>query len=267
MKAHLTQGCPGRALVTLILLSAAGSAFAQTDEIQVYDAEIADRGVFNLMIHTNFTPIGRKTADFPGGIIPNNSVNGAAEWAYGVTDWFEQGLYLPVWTPYSENRGGSIDGFKLRELFVRPHAKDHKFFYGVNFEFSVNYKYWESRRFTSEVRPIVGVHLRKMDFIFNPIVDTNYTGGPRNLEFVPATRLAYNVNQKWAIALEEYADLGPLRDFDTLHNQFHEIWAVMDHDGKTVNIEAGVGVGVTPGADRLTFKLMISRDLNAKSKN
>src|ERR1035441_6795267 len=150
---------------------------AQTDEIQVYDAEVADRGVFNLMIHTNFTPIGRKTADYPGGIIPNHSVNGTAEWAYGVADWFEQGLYLPVWSPYSEGRGGSLNGFKIRELFVRPHAKDHLFFYGVNFEFSVNYHYWEPKRFTSEVRPIVGLHLHKVDFILNPIVDTDYTGG------------------------------------------------------------------------------------------
>ena len=57
--------------------------------------------MFNLEMHTNFTPIGRKTPDFPGGIIPNDSVNGAAEWAYGVTDWFEQGLYMPVYSPYS----------------------------------------------------------------------------------------------------------------------------------------------------------------------
>ena len=83
--------CRGRAAMAFVLLAAPAAVFAQTDEIQVYDAEIAVQGVFNLMIHTNFTPIGRKTPDFPGGIIPNHSVNGAAEWAYGVTDWFEQG--------------------------------------------------------------------------------------------------------------------------------------------------------------------------------
>ena len=54
-----------------------------------------------------------------------------------------------------------------------PH--DHTFFYGVNFEFSVNYKYWESKRITSEVRPIVGLHLHPVDIVFNPIVDTDYT--------------------------------------------------------------------------------------------
>jgi len=253
-------------VLALALLSTPIIALAQTDEIQVYDAEIADQGVFNVMLHTNFTPIGRKTGDYAGAIIPNNSVNGAVEWAYGVAPWFEQGLYAPVWSPYSENRGGTINGFKIRELFVRPNAHDHTFFYGVNFEFSVNYHYWESRTFTSEVRPIVGLHLHPVDIIFNPIVDTNYYGGFGNLEFVPATRVAYNFNETWAIAAEEYADMGPLRHFDTIHNQFHEVWAVMDRSSKTLSVEAGVGVGVTSGADKLTFKLMLSRDLNSKPK-
>jgi hypothetical protein len=256
----------GRAVLALVLLAAPMVAVAQTDEIQVYDAEIADPGIFNLMLHTNFTPIGRKTPDFPGGIVPNHSVNGALEWAYGVTDWFEQGLYLPVESAYSKGRGGSINGFKIRELFVRPHAEDHTFFYGVNFEFSVNYLYWEPRHVSSEVRPIVGLHLHPVDIIFNPIVDTLYRGGFGSLEFVPATRIAYNVNDKWAISLEEYADLGPLRNFEPINDQFHEIWATLNHEGKVLNIETGVGVGVTSGADKLTFKLMLSRDLNSKTK-
>ena len=254
------------ATLALVLLALPVVALAQTDEIQVYDAAIADQGVFNLMIHTNYTPIGRKTAAFPGGIIPDHSVNGTAEWAYGVNSWFEQGLYLPVWTPYSQGRGGSIDGFKIRELFVRPHAEDHKFIYGVNFELSFNYLYWEPRHVTSEVRPIVGVHLHPVDIIFNPIVDTDYTGGFKNLEFVPATRVAYNFNKNWAVADEEYSDFGPLRHFYPIGDQFHEVWAVLDHPGKIVNIEAGIGIGVTGGADKLTFKLMVSRDLNAKRK-
>jgi hypothetical protein len=251
--------------LVVIAIAVAGSpaaALAQTDEIQVYDAEIEDQGKMNLMVHSNFTAIGRTNPDFPGAIIPNHSVNGAVEWAYGVRDWFEQGLYFPVYTAFSDGRGGTLNGFKIRELFVKPHAHDHTFFYGVNFEFSVNYKYWESKRITSEVRPIVGLHLHSVDIVFNPIVDTNYTGGFGNLEFVPATRIAYNLNDKWAAAIEEYADCGPLRHFLPGNDQFHEVWAVMDRSSKILTIEAGVGVGVTPGADKLTFKLMLSRDLN-----
>jgi len=250
------------AAIALALAVVPKAARAQTDEIQVYDGAIAEKGKFNLMIHSNFTGIGRKTADIPGGIIPNHSFNGTAEWAYGVADWFEQGLYLPVYTIYSNGRGGSINGFKIRELFVRPHGDEHTFVYGVNFEFSVNYNYWESRTITSEIRPILGLHLHPVDIIFNPIMDTDYTGGIKNMEFVPSTRIAYNLNDKWAVAAEEYAGLGPFRQFLPGNEQFHEVWAVMDHSSKIVDIEAGVGVGVTPGADKLTFKLMLSRDLN-----
>lgn len=251
-------------LLALAALAAPALLLGQTDEIQVYDGEIVEPGVFNLMIHMNETPIGRKTPEYPGAIIANDSFQTTAEWAYGVTPWFEQGLYLPVSTIHSTNHGGTINGFKIRELFVRPHADEHKFFYGVNFEFSVNRYYWESRTITSEVRPIVGFHLKPWDFIFNPILDTDYTGGVRNLEFNPSTRVAYNLNDRWAVAAEEYSGFGPLHDFVPTSDQFHEVWAVFDHTSKIVDIEAGVGVGYTGRADRLTFKLMVSRDLNVK---
>jgi hypothetical protein len=250
-------------LLLLALLGAPLTIRAQTDEIQVYDAEIAAPGIFNLMIHTNFTPVGRKTPDFPGAIIANDSVNGAAEWAYGVTPWFEQGLYMPVYSFYSTNQGATINGFKIRELFVRPHAHEHKFFYGLNFEFSVNARYWEDRRITSEIRPIVGAHLGRWDLIYNPIVDTDYTGGLKGLQYNPAGRVAYNFNNKWALALEEYDGFGPLRGFVPHEQQFHETWAAVDRNGGFLNVETGVGVGWSGGADRLTLKLMLSRDLNS----
>ena len=239
------------------------SAFAQTDEIQVYDAEIEDQGKFNVDGPQQLHPHRAERRPIsPAGSFPITRLT--ARWN-GLTvsgRWFEQGLYFPVYTAYSDGRGGSLNGFKIRELFVRPHAHDHTFFYGVNFEFSVNYKYWESKHITSEVRPIIGLHLHPVDIIFNPIVDTDYTGGFGGLEFVPATRVAYNLNEKWAVAAEEYEDDGPLRHFLPLNEQFHEVWAVLDRSSKAVNIETGVGVGVTSGADKLTFKLMLSRDLN-----
>jgi len=253
-----------RLLFTLIVAMPAPT-FAQTDEIQVYDAEIAEKGIFNLMIHTNFTPIGRTKPGFPDAIIADHSVNGAAEWAYGVKPWFEQGLYLPVYSLNSTNHGATINGFKLRELFVRPHAHDYKFFYGLNFEFSVNALYWESKRIASELRPIVGVHLNHWDLIYNPILDTDYTGGLKGFQFNPAGRVAYNLNQKWAVAIEEYDGFGPLRDFIPVNRQFHETWAVVDRNGGPLNVETGVGVGWSGGADRLTLKLMLSRDLNSHS--
>jgi hypothetical protein len=247
--------------IALALAAAPIAAVAQTDEIQVYDAAIAERGKFNLMIHNNFTPNGLKQPAFPGAVESNHALVGVAEWAYGVTDWFEQGLYLPLYS-FSPNDGATYNGFKLRWLFVKPHADDQRFFYGVNFEFSVNRPQWDPRHYTSEVRPIIGWHLKPIDIIINPIVDTSYTGGFKSLEFVPAVRVAYNFSPKWAGAIEEYADYGPLRDFYPGREQSHQIWAVANHSGKVINIETGIGFGLTSASDRVTLKLMVSRDLN-----
>jgi hypothetical protein len=45
----------------MVFLLCAERAFAQADEIQVYDAEIAAPGVFNLMVHNNYTFDGLAT--------------------------------------------------------------------------------------------------------------------------------------------------------------------------------------------------------------
>jgi hypothetical protein len=250
--------------MAIAFVAAPVMSLAQTDEIQVYDAEIAEKGKINLMLHNNFTPNGHKTPAFPGGIVSNRAFVGVSEWAYGVTDWFEAGLYLPLYS-YSQNLGGSFNGFKLRALFVKPKAADSMFFYGVNFEFSVNQKQWDPRRFTSEVRPIAGLHLHPVDIIINPILDTSYLGGFKSLDFAPAARVAYNFSAKWAAAAEEYADYGPLRQFYAASEQSHQLYAVIDHTSKIVNIEFGVGFGLTSSSDKLTLKLMLSRDLNSNN--
>lgn len=243
----------------LALIATPEKGFAQTDEIQVYDAEIAEPGVVNLMWHQNFTPDGLKTPAFPGAIISDKSYNGVPEFALGVTPWFEQGLYIPVYS-VSKGRGSTLDSIKLRELFVRPHAGDHTFFYGMNFEFSYNASYWEARHFTSEIRPIIGLHLKPWDIIVNPILDTDWTG-LRNYEFNPEMRLAYNYSPKWTFATEHYAGYGPLHQFVAVDSQYHTQWAVVDHTSKILDVEAGIGFGLTTGSDRVTLKLMLSRDI------
>ena len=235
-------------------------ARAQTDEIQVYNAEIAAPGVFNLTLHDNYTPNGRTSAEFPGAIIPQHSLNGVSEWAYGVTDWFEAGVYLPL---YSVSGNGSLtyDGLKVRALFVVPDAANRKFFYGVNFEFSRNTAHWDQRRNTQEIRPILGWHLGALEIIVNPILDNSYTGFS-GLDFAPATRVAYNFRKSWAVGVEEYDDFGPLRGFNPASRQQHQFFGVFDFRGKPWTIEGGAGVGLTGSTDHLVFKLILSRDLN-----
>jgi hypothetical protein len=248
--------------LTLLVCLVAGAPLArgQTDEIQVYDAEIAAPGQLNLTWHNNYTPSGRTQPAYPGAIVPDHALNGVPEWGYGVTPWFEAGLYLPVYTLTSH---GDLlfDSTKLRALFVVPDAHDRTFFYGLNFELSYNEPHWEPTRFSGEMRPIVGVHLGPWDFIFNPILDTDFKGGAGNLVFAPATRAAYNVSKSLGFALEEYAEFGPLQHFLPRSQQSQTVFAVVDLGSSSNGIEFGIGRGLTPATDVWVLKLMLMRDL------
>lgn len=242
----------------------ASTAFAQSDEIQVYDGSLAPKGVFNLTLHNNFTPKGLKTPTVAGGVTADRSWNGVPEWALGVTDWFEAGLYLPLYTR-DKNLGWGLDGVKLRALFAVPNGADRTFVYGANFEFSYNATRWDSTRITSEVRPILGWHVNpRFDIIVNPIFDTAYDG-LSHLEFVPSARVAYNASKDWAVAVEMYSDFGQVKGFAPRNEQAHQLFGVIDHTTASgFDLEFGAGVGLTDAADRFTLKLIVSRDLNKK---
>jgi hypothetical protein len=246
----------------LLALACLGLAFpriarAQTDEIQVYDATIEDPGDANLTLHNNYTPSGRTAPSFPGGLTPNHTENGVFEWAIGLKPWWELALYVPL---YSFTGDGKIlyNGFKLRSLFVSPHARDRRFFYGLNFEFSVNSPHWDPSHFSGEIRPIAGVHLGPWDLIANPILDTAFNG-LHALDFAPAERVAYNVSTTWALAAEAYGDYGMVTGFAPIGRAAQTLFGVVDYYGAPLNVEFGVGHGFSGPTDHVVLKLILEK--------
>src|ERR1700730_14840041 len=131
-----------------------GQPAKAVDEIQVYNAGIAAPGQFTIQQHLNYVALGLKVPPFPGGLVSNHSINGTPEFAYGVTDWWEVGLYLPF---AIQDQQLLSDSFKLRTLFVAPQADRRDLFYGVNFEISNSTPKFAQTRFGLEIRPIIGV--------------------------------------------------------------------------------------------------------------
>jgi hypothetical protein len=245
-----------RPTMTLACLLAFQPLRAQTDEIQVYTGEVETPGKASLTIHANYTPDGRTGAAFPGAVVPQGSLNGTFEWAYGVTNWFEAGTYLPVYT-FTRDRKLEVDGAKLRALFAVPHAETRSFFYGVNFELSFNSRHWDESRYGGEIRPIIGTRAGQWDLIVNPILDTSFDGFSR-LDFAPSLRIAYNKSPGLALAVEHYADFGQLRHLESGAKQEHNLFAVADYARKLFDLEAGIGFGLTKASDKLVLKTILS---------
>ena len=247
------------AFMSVCLCAWPAIASAQTDEIQVYTGELAAPGEFLLTLHNNYTLQGHKTADLPGGVIPDHSLNGVPELAYGVNDWIELGAYLAVYTR-TRDAHTLAQSAKLRATFAVPHAEKRSFFYGVNFELSRNARRWDAKRISGEIRPIIGWRSGPVDFIVNPILDTSFDGLDQ-LDFAPAMRVAYNFSERWTGAIEHYADYGTLRHFLPARQQQQTLFAVFDYNGKT-DVEFGIGHGLNQATDKLVVKLMLSWPLN-----
>jgi hypothetical protein len=63
---------------------------------------------------------------------------------------------------------------QLNCALFKPDAAHQLFFYGINFEFCYNAAHWDQNRYTQEIRPIIGWHLRPVDLIVNRILDNRH---------------------------------------------------------------------------------------------
>jgi hypothetical protein len=242
-------------LAALAIASRPASAAGQVhDEIQVYNAEIAAVGQWTYQQHLNFAAVGQTRPEVPGGFASNRSLQSTPEFAYGITDWWEAGFYLP----FAVSGSGQLlsDGAKIRSLFVVPDAAKRSFFYGINFELGYELPRFAPTPWQLEIRPIVGVRNAGWEFIVNPIVDFSF-GSAGEADFAPAARLARNLGNDWYVGLEYYGAFGKIGDFLPLQQQSQQLFAVTDFKVSVVDVQLGLGYGFTPGSDRLVAKAII----------
>jgi hypothetical protein len=182
----------GTGAADLLVTSGPALAVDQVhDEIQVYNAEIAEVGQWTYQQRLNYALAGQKQPEVSGGFVSNHGLQGTPEFAYGLTNWWEAGFYLP----FAVGGTGDFlsDGVKIRNLFVTPDAAKRSFFYGVNFELGYEMPQFSLTRWALEVRPIIGVRNGQWEFIVNPIIDIGF-GAAGEVDFAPALRTLRNNN-------------------------------------------------------------------------
>jgi hypothetical protein len=256
------------AAIFVVLFTGAGTAAFGADqvhdEIQVYNAEIAGVGQWTYQQHLNYAAIGQYQPEVPGGFSSNRSLQGTPEFAYGLTDWWEAGFYLP----FGVSGDGQFlsDGAKIRSLFVVPDAAKRSFFYGINFELGYELPRFSATPWALEIRPIIGVRNKEWEFIVNPIVDVSFGPGGE-ADFAPAMRLARNLGEDRFIGLEYYADFGKIGSFLPLQEQNQQLFVVADFKVSKMDVELGAGYGFTTGSDRFVLKAILGYAFPVPGKN
>ena len=63
------------------------------------------------------------------------------------------------------------------------------------------------------------------------------------------------------VGLEYYSDFGAFGRFAALDNQLHTLFAVTDFKLGQLDVNFGVGYGMTNGSDRVVMKMIVGKNL------
>jgi hypothetical protein len=244
-----------RALSNLAVALAAGGALLATAaparaldafEIQVYDGTADAPGQAGIELHVNTTP----------GTVSHFT----AEPSFSIARWGEVGAYLQ--TALRADGGFDYGGVKLRFKLLRPSWETDAVRLGLNLEVSDIPPPYDPDRWGAEVRPIIAWAPAGGRFAvaFNPILDVGLAGaGARQApSFEPALSALFVVAGVASGGVELYGDFGPIGDFAAWRSQQHYVFEVVNVlRWKRIEVNAGVGEGLTPSSSRFVAKMIL----------
>ena len=239
------------------VLGGATPALAADEEIQVYMDEMNKAGHFGLDTHVNYVASGDRVADFAGQEQNLHRVRVTPEWSYGLTDHIELGAYLPLMTGVDGHF--AADGVKGRIKFIAPRPETQTWFCGVNFELGRVAHRLDENPWNAELKWIAGTHNGPWTLAANANFDWAVKGpntGPTTLQI--ATKATYDIAPDFAIGVESYNDLGPVRHLGgDLTRQEQALYLVVDKTFGDWDLDFGVGRGYGDNPDKWTIKAII----------
>jgi hypothetical protein len=244
--------------VLAIMLAASDARAVDPFEIQVYDGTADPPGVPGLELHVNTVIAGLTTSPAPPEYPENHQSHFTLEPSLGLFPWWEIGAYFQ--TALRGDQAFDYAGVKLRNKFVTPPNWDPHWRLGLNVEVSLLPEGYDRSRWGNELRPIVAWENEHFEFALNPIIDTSladpdWHAGP---SFEPCLMAVYKVQDDVSLGVEYYSDLGPFSGFRPLRDEEHYVYEVFNLLAiRNVELNAGIGEGLTPGSNRLTAKIIL----------
>ena len=226
-------------------------------EIQVYGSELTAPGQTTVELHTN-TALKGTTRTEDGVVRTQRAVHETLETTYGFTEWFETAFYL--FTSIQPDSSWEWVGDHIRPRVRAPESWNWPVGVSLSTELGYQRRAFSTDTWTWEIRPIIDQKVGRWYWSFNPAVEKSLKGdnSGNGFGFIPAAKVSYDVTSRVAAGLEYYGDIGPISRIDPPRQQQHLIFSVVDIDfGPRWEFNVGVGVGLTPGTDRLIIKMIV----------
>ncbi len=231
-------------------------------EVQVYEGDINDPGQAGLELHTNYTASGRKVAEYPGEATPHRLLRTTIEPSFALTSWWELGAYLQFATA-TKDVAEHFGGFKLRSKFIAPRSVSERLgglVLGLNIEVGRGAAAFGGTDWDTEIRPILAYATKRWFFALNPILGWALTGDTHAAPaFEPAGKIRFDTGKRVGIGVEYFAGLGRLNDVGPFQHQEHVVYVVGDLLDGPVELNIGVGRGLTDATDDWTVKTIVGK--------
>jgi len=233
--------------IAATLLAARDARAVDPFEIQVYDGTADAPGTAGLEAHLNHVANGVRDAEYPE-LAPHRQSHLTFEPSFGVTRFWELGAYLQT----AVRGDGSYDyaGVKLRSKFVTPPEKSLRL--GLNLELSNIPETYDRHLWGGEIRPILAWETKYTLLAANPIVSRSDTWS-----FEPAVKAMLMAPGFVGGGLEYYGST------DGEHYLYEVVDLLSEED---LELEAGVGEGLTGQSNPLVFKVIVGIAFDVASK-
>lgn len=247
----------GRAAACAALIlgaSVAWRAMAAPEEIQVYDDDMTAPGHYGLDLHVNDALRGHAQPDYAGARPSDGVLRVTPEFYRGLTDTLELGVY--VLGARARDGQTAVDGAKVRLKYLAPHAEEGGY-WGLNLEVGRSATAVAPVPWNTELKAIAGWRSGPWRLAANLNVDTPLSagGGPATVEVT--TRVARELGQGTVVGLEAYDTLGALSRPGPPDRFEHTVYVTFDRPVADVDLQLGVGRGLTAVADPWVVKAIL----------
>ena len=246
---------PATAAFAALALLAAGPGAAAPEEIQVYLDDLTAPGRLGLDVHNVLVPSGSDVAPWPGGDPPAHMYRLTPEFYYGVARDLELGLYLL--STHTPSEGVQFEGPKLRLKYIAPHDARSGLFWGANLEVGDTSRRVSPTPVNGELKGILGYRTGPWLLAVNPNLDWSLSahGGPATLDV--DVKVSRTVSAHTQLGLESYNELGPAATPRPFGRESKMLYAALDQDHGSWDLNAGIGRGLTSEADRWVVKVIV----------